>query len=226
MSNNKSREEELHQKLSDAVLGMDEDTAVEYSKLIVEEGFDAYSAIDQGLANGLDRAGKLFEDGDYFVPELILCSDAMYLGLDILKPHLKKEDNQKKKPKLVIGVIEGDTHDIGKNLVKVMVEAGGFEIVDLGRDVPPLTFAERAEEEEAELILISTLMTTTMSGMKEVIEILNERGTRSRFKILVGGGPVSQNFADLIGADGYAKNAAGAVRVAKQVLNLEEVESA
>ncbi|MDR0818428.1 MAG: corrinoid protein [Oscillospiraceae bacterium] len=218
-----SRENELQQLLSDSVFDMDEDKAAEYSNSVVSEGFDAYAAIDRGLAHGMDRAGKLFEDGEYFVPELILCSDAMYTGLDILKPHLK-QDEHSRKFKAVIGVIEGDTHDIGKNLVKIMTEAGGLDLIDLGRDVPPLTFVERAEAENAELILISTLMTTTMAGMEKVVQLLDERGTRNRFKIMVGGGPVSAAFAKKIGADGYAKNAAEAVRLAKSLLGIEVSE--
>jgi methanogenic corrinoid protein MtbC1 len=195
---------------------MDEDKAAEYSVAVISAGYDAYAAIDKGLAHGMDRAGALFESGEYFVPELILCSDAMYAGLELLKPHIR-QDGRSRKVKAVIGVIEGDTHDIGKNLVKIMTEAGGFELIDLGRDVPPLTFAERAEEEGAELILISTLMTTTMSGMAAVIKILEDRGTRGHFKIMVGGGPVSAAFAEKIGADGYSKNAAEAVRLAKSL---------
>ncbi|SHH98514.1 methyltransferase cognate corrinoid proteins [Sporobacter termitidis DSM 10068] len=218
-----SREAELHKALSDAVLEMEEDRAEEYSRLVVAEGYDAYQAIDRGLADGMDRAGQLFEEQEYFVPELILCSDAMYKGLDVLKPQLRT-DGHARKPKAVIGVIEGDTHDIGKNLVKIMTEAGGFELVDLGRDVPPLDFVERAKAEDAELILISTLMTTTMNGMAEVIRILNEQGIRRRFKVMVGGGPVSAGFARKIGADGYSRNAAEAVRLAKTLLGLEPGE--
>jgi corrinoid protein of di/trimethylamine methyltransferase len=199
---------------------MDEDRVRDYADEVVAEGYDAYNAIDKGLADGMDRAGRLFEDGEYFVPELIICSDAMYRGLEILKPHLAREDGARK-VKAVIGVIEGDTHDIGKNLVRILTEAGGFEMIDLGRDVPPLTFVERAEAEDADLILISTLMTTTMPGMARVIELLGERGSRGRFKVMVGGGPVSPAFARKIGADGYARNAAEAVRVAKALAGIE-----
>ncbi|MDR1061468.1 MAG: corrinoid protein [Clostridiales bacterium] len=214
-----SRESELHRGLSDAVFDMEEDRAERLAREVVAEGHDAYAAIDSGLARGMERAGQLFEDGEYFVPELILCSDAMYRGLDVLKPHLKT-DGQAAKHKAVIGVIEGDTHDIGKNLVRIMTEAGGFELVDLGRDVAPAAFVERALAEGAELILISTLMTTTMAGMAKVVELLRERGVRDRFKVMVGGGPVSQAFAAKIGADGYARNAAEAVRLAKSLVGI------
>jgi methanogenic corrinoid protein MtbC1 len=160
----------------------------------------------------MERAGKLFDEEEYFVPELIICSDAMNAGISVLKPHLKQE-NQQQKRRGVIGVIEGDTHDIGKNLVKIMLEASGYEITDLGRDVPPQTFVDRAVEIGSELILLSSLMTTTMDSMAEVVRILEKAGIRNRFKVAVGGGPISQAFADRIGADGYAKNANDAVRL-------------
>ncbi|MDR1908851.1 MAG: corrinoid protein [Spirochaetaceae bacterium] len=214
-----SRETELYAQLSDAVFNMEDDRAEGLSREVVNEGYDAYLAIDQGLARGMERAGKLFEDGEYFVPELVLCSDAMYRGLDVLKPHIKT-DGAAQKPKIVIGVIEGDTHDIGKNLVKIMQEAGGFEIIDLGRDVPPVKFVETAERENAGIICISTLMTTTMDGMEAVIRLLEKRGLRERFKVVVGGGPVSAAYARKIGADGYAANAAEAVPLTKGLLGL------
>jgi corrinoid protein of di/trimethylamine methyltransferase len=204
----------LFQKSSDAVVDMDEDAAVRLSRQVVNEKIDAYEAIDKGLAHGMERAGKLFDEEEYFVPELLICSDAMNAGINVLKPHLKNEETRRKH-RAVIGVIEGDTHDIGKNLVRIMLESAGFDIVDLGRDVPPMAFVEKAIETNAELILLSSLMTTTMDGMAQVIKILNDKKIRSRFKVAVGGGPVSQAFADRIGADGYAGNAAEAVRLCK-----------
>lgn len=209
--------QELFQKLSDAVVNMEEAEAVEFSKQAVAEKIDAYEAIDKGLAHGMERAGKLFDEEEYFVPELLICSDAMNAGLDVLKPHLKQEE-ARQKHKAVIGVIEGDTHDIGKNLVRIMLESAGFDILDLGRDVPPQTFVDKALETDAELILLSSLMTTTMDAMADVIKILNERNIRQKFKVAVGGGPISQAFADRIGADGYSKNAAEAVRLCKKLV--------
>ncbi|MDR0583657.1 MAG: corrinoid protein [Treponema sp.] len=209
--------EELLKKLADSVVDMDEEGAVNYSRRAVEEKVDAYIAIDKGLARGMERAGKLFDEEEYFVPELIICSDAMNAGIAVLKPHLKQE-NVSAKHKGVIGVIEGDTHDIGKNLVKIMLEASGFEILDLGRDVPPRVFVDKAEEIGAELILLSSLMTTTMDNMEEVVKILVRRGLRAKYKVAVGGGPISQAFADRIGADGYSKNANDAVRLCNELL--------
>jgi len=209
--------ENLLKGLSDAVVNMDEDETVKLSNQVIEEKYDAYEAIDKGLADGMERAGKLFEEEEYFIPELLMCSDAMYAGLDVLKPHLKKDD-EGQKHKVVIGVVQGDTHDIGKNLVKIMLETSGFEVVDLGRDIPPIQFVEKAKEVDAKIIAISTLMTTTMDGMAEVINILNQQNIREKYKVMVGGGPISQGFADKIGADGYSVNAAEAVRLARKLV--------
>jgi len=211
--------EELYKGLSDAVLNMEEEETVILANEVVIEKYDAYEAIEKGLADGMERAGKLFEEEEYFIPELLMCSDAMYAGLDVLKPHLKAE-GQGEKHKVVIGVVEGDTHDIGKNLVKIMLETSGFEVVDLGRDVPPRAFVEKAKEINAEIIALSTLMTTTMDGMAQVINFLKEDNVRDRFKVMIGGGPISQSFADKIGADGYSANAAEAVRLAKRLVGV------
>ncbi|MDR1829898.1 MAG: corrinoid protein [Candidatus Fibromonas sp.] len=216
MSNMEDTEKDFHQKLSDAVVNMEDAAAASLSEEVVANGFDAYEAIDKGLADGMERAGTLFEEEEYFIPELLMCSDAMYAGLDILKPHIKTEE-QTQKHKIVIGVIQGDTHDIGKNLVKIMLESSGFEVIDLGRDIPPAQFVEKAVETDADIIGLSTLMTTTMDGMRDVIDILKEKNLKNRFKVIIGGGPISLGFANKIGADGYAGNAAGAVRLARSL---------
>lgn len=213
MSNNK---EALFRNLSDAIVNMDEEETVDLSKKVIHEKLDAYEAIDLGLSDGMERAGKLFEEEEYFIPELLMCSDAMYAGLDILKPHIKS-DEQGEKLKVVIGVVEGDTHDIGKNLVKIMLETAGFDVFDLGRDIPPGKFVDKAREVGANIIALSTLMTTTMDGMAEVIRILNRENIRNTVKVMIGGGPISQSFADKIGADGYSVNAADAVRLARRL---------
>ena len=209
--------EGLFQALSDAVVTMDEDRARQLATAAVESGVDAFTAIDSGLVDGMNRAGKLFEDEEYFIPELLLCSDAMYAGLDILRPHLKNAA-QRVRQKIIIGVVEGDTHDIGKNLVKIMLEASGFEIVDLGRDIPPQRFVDAAVSEKAHIIALSTLMTTTMDAMGDVIQLLKKANLRERFKVIVGGGPISQSFAHRIGADGYAAGAPAAVKLVKQLV--------
>jgi len=208
---------DLLKDLMDSVFLMDEELAVKTAKEVVEAGYDAYDAINNGLVAGMNKAGVLYEKEEYFVPELLICSDAMYAGLDILRPHLKI-DEAAEKHKVVIGVMEGDTHDIGKNLVKIMMDAAGFEMHDLGRNVPLASFIEKAKEVQAELICMSTLMTTTMDGMATVIEMLKEEGIRDSFKVMVGGGPISQGFARKIGADGYADNATNAVDLARKLI--------
>ena len=213
MSVNKKQ---LFEKLAEAVVNMEEEETVNICNQVISEKLDAYEAINNGLSEGMDQAGKLFDEEEYFVPELLICSDAMYAGLEVLKPHIKAKDENIKQ-KVVIGVVEGDTHDIGKNLVKIMLETAGFDIIDLGRDVAPLTFVEAAKEGKAKIIVISTLMTTTMEGMSEVIELLNKENIREDFKVMIGGGPISQGYADKIGADGYSVNAAEAVKLAKRL---------
>ena len=214
-----SSKEELLKRLSDGVLDMEEEDVAEAAREYLESGYPALDGIMEGLIDGMNRAGQLFEEEEYFVTDILLCSDAMYAGLDVLKPHLPTESEDNKK-KVVIGVVEGDTHDIGKNLVKIMLETAGFEMIDLGRDVPLQQFVDRAKEEGAELVCMSTLMTTTMAGMETVIHLLEEAGIRDQVKVMIGGGPISQKFADKIGADGYSQNAVEAVNLAKRLLNI------
>ena len=212
-----SERAQIFQDLSDAVVAMDEERVVQLAKRVIAEQIDVYEAIEKGLSFGMERAGRLFEEEEYFVPELLICADAMYAGLSLLRPHLRKTDDGTRH-KVVIGVIEGDTHDIGKNLVKIMLETSGFELHDLGRDVPAEEFVKKACEKGADIIAISTLMTTTMEGMAEVIRLLKEANVREQFKVIVGGGPLSQGFADRIGADGYAANAGSAVKLARRLV--------
>ncbi len=212
------QKEELFQGLSDAVVAMDEEEAKRLAHVVIAAGVDPYEAIEKGLSQGMERVGRLFEEEEYFVPELLICSDAMYAGLEVLKPHLSADETVGKH-KVVIGVIQGDTHDIGKNLVKIMMEASGFEVFDLGRDVAPALFIEKAKEVDADLIAISTLMTTTMDDMGKVLKLLEQENVRGRFRVMVGGGPISKRFADRIGADGYAVNAGAAAKMAKELLN-------
>lgn len=212
--------EELLAKLSECVLEMEEDEVVEVAKEYIEAGYPAFDGIMEGLVDGMNKASDLYDAEEYFVTDVLLCSDAMYAGLEVLRPHLPEDESNGAKPKAVIGVVEGDTHDIGKNLVKIMLDTAGFEMYDLGRDVPLDLFVDKAVEVNADMICMSTLMTTTMAGMQEVINKLNERGIRDQFKVIIGGSPISQKFADQIGADGYSVNAVEAVKLAKRLLNL------
>jgi len=211
--------QKLFDELANAVFELDEDRAKALSLEVLDKGYDAWEAVEQGLIAGVNRAGKLFDEEEYFVPELLIAADAMYAGLAILRPHIKEQFTGHTR-KVVIGVVQGDTHDIGKNLVRIMLEVAGFEVHDLGRDVPPRKFVDRAIEVKADIIALSTLMTTTMERMGEVIGILEDENLRNRFKVIVGGSPLSQQFADRIGADGYAPKAAQAVQLAKRLSGL------
>jgi len=198
--------------LAQAVIDMDIARASKAAAEAIRCKVDPYEAIMDGLAKGMDKVNELFENEEYFVPEILLCADAMYAGIEVLRPHLSQEAAYNKK-KVIIGVVKGDTHDIGKNLVKIMLDNAGFEMHDLGRNVPYAKFVDTAGELNADLVCLSTLMTTTMDGMQVIIEDLKKAGITSR--VMVGGGPISPGFARNIGADGYAKNAAEAVKVAK-----------
>ena len=212
--------EELLEKLSECVVEMEDEEVVDVANEYVESGYPALDGIMDGLVDGMNKASDLYDEEEYFVTDLLLCSDAMYSGIDILKPHLPVKENKGEKLKIVIGVVEGDTHDIGKNLVKIMLDTAGFEMYDLGRDVPLDNFVDKAIEVGASLICMSTLMTTTMDGMRIVIEKLKEKGIRDNVKVMVGGSPISQKYANEIGADGYSANAVGAVKLAKRLAGI------
>lgn len=213
--------EELLARLDECVLEMEDEEVVDVANEYIEAGYEAYDGIMDGLVSGMNKASDLYDAEEYFVTDVLLCSDAMYAGLDILRPHLPAVENTGAVKKAVIGVVEGDTHDIGKNLVKIMMDTAGFEMHDLGRDVPLASFVEKAEEVGADIIAMSTLMTTTMPGMREVVQMLEERGIRDKYKVMIGGSPISQKFCDEIGADIYTSNAVEAVKAAKAAVGME-----
>ena len=208
--------EQLFEKISEAVVEMEDEEVVDLCNESLRLKIPADETINQGLIKGMDRVGALYEEQEYFLPEVLICSDTLNEGIDILKPYVEvdKLDNP---VKIVIGVIEGDTHDIGKNLVKIMMEAAGFQVYDLGRDVPVDEFINQAEKVGANFICVSTLMTTTMGNMRKLIEKLVDRGLRDKYRVMIGGGPISQKFADEIGADDYTVDANEAVRRVKMV---------
>jgi len=210
--------QEVFNRLAAGVREMDEELTVKASYEVLDKEIDALTAINQGLVMGMNEAGQLYEQEEYFVPELLLCSDAMYAGLDVLSPHVQRT-SEEKKHKVVIGVVEGDNHDIGKNLVKLMLEVANFDIYDLGRDVPPAKFVSKVKEVAADIVCLSTLMSTTMDRMADVIELLKKEGLREQVLVMIGGESISQAFADRIGADVYSENAIGAVKAAKRLLS-------
>ena len=211
--------EDMLKKLADCVCDMEDEEIVDAVQEYLAAGYDPQEGLLNGLVEGMRRASELYEEGEYFVPELIVCSDAMYAGIGEIQKALP-EGAQETIGKVVIGVVEGDTHDIGKNLVKIMMETAGFDMIDLGRDVELQKFVDVAKEEKVDLVCMSTLMTTTMGGMETVIQLLEEAGIRDQVKVMIGGGPISQKFADKIGADAYTTNAVEAVKCAKKMLNI------
>jgi corrinoid protein of di/trimethylamine methyltransferase len=215
------RKAEILKGLHDAVVEYDEDLVGELSQAAVDEGMDAYEAIMDGLAAGMETVGGLYDTQEYFVPEVLMCSDALYRGLDILKPHMKDAEANVR-GQVVIGTVEGDVHDIGKNLVKMMFEVAGFTVHDLGRDVKLEKFVEEQLKTDSEIVALSALMTTSMLAMPRVIQMIKERNPK--VKIMVGGAPVSTEVADKYGADGYADNAANAVQEAiRMVASLRDM---
>jgi len=209
------RTQELVKGLYDAVVNMDEDTAGEISQAALDEGVDAYYAVTQGLAAAMVKVGEFYINNEYFVPELLLCADALYTGLEILRPHIKIDETVAKK-QIVIGTVEGDIHDIGKNLVKIMFEAAGWTVHDLGKDVQLQRFVEEQKRTQSDVVALSALMTTSMLAMPKVIEML--RAEDPDVAIMVGGAPLSPDIAKSYGADGYADNAGEAVREAAKML--------
>ena len=206
----------LLERLKNAVIQYDEDAAKEAAQEALDVGIEANDAIFNGLVNGMQEVGKLFESQEYFVPELLMCADALYAGLDILKPHVKQIDLGLK-GSVVIGTVEGDVHDIGKNIVKMMFDIAGFTVYDLGRDVPLDKFVEEQMKTDSDLVCLSAMMTTTMTGMKKVIDDIRKKNPK--VKIMIGGAPVSQDIADKWGADGYAKDATNALKDAINMIS-------
>ncbi len=217
------KRQELLTRLKERVVEYDEDAVVEAANEVVELGMDAFEAVFEGLVPGMQEVGRLYEEQEYFVPEMLMCADALYAGLGILKPHIKQRENAIKGT-VVMGVVQGDVHDIGKNIVKMMFDVAGFEVHDLGRDVPLDKFVEEQLKTDSELVCLSAMMTTTMVGMKEVIAKIKEKNPKC--KILIGGAPVSEEFANQWGADGYSKDANNALKDAiNMISSLKQIQT-
>lgn len=201
--------------LAEAVIKGDQATAVSVTKAALSEGMPPKSILDEGLIAGMDVIGDRFKKNEVYIPEVLIAARAMKTAMEVLEPELVKAGVQ---PigKLVIGTVQGDLHDIGKNLVAMMLKGAGFEVIDLGVDVSPAKFVEEAKSKNAQLVGMSALLTTTMPGMEKTIKALQEAGVKA--KVMVGGAPVTQGFAEKIGAQGYAPDAASAVDTAKSLV--------
>jgi corrinoid protein of di/trimethylamine methyltransferase len=204
-------------KLYQAVLNGDAKAAAAVTRQAIDEGMDPLALVQGTMVPAMGEVGKRFEADEYFVPELLLSARAMKGSLELLRPLLAGRDAASA-GRVAIGTVQGDLHDIGKNLVAAMLEGGGFEVIDLGVNVAPEQFVNAVKEKNANVVAMSALLTTTMPSMKTTIEALKQAGVRNKVKVLIGGAPITQKYADEIGADGYSESAAGAVALAHKAL--------
>ncbi len=211
--------QEILDRLKEAIIAGDTASVVEAAEDSLRAGIAPLTAVEDGLSKGMGIVGDRFETGEAFLPELLMAGDSFKASMTVLKPALEKEKTQiKSRGKMVLASVKGDVHDLGKDIVKTMMEINGFEILDLGVDIASLTIIEEARKSGAELIGLSAIMTTTMQYQREVVEMLRDMGLRDRFKVLVGGGPVNQAWAEEIGADGFGSTATAAVEVSARLL--------
>lgn len=211
--------DQLIQGLYDSIVTLDKGKALKLAKDALEEDVDISEVIEMGMSQAMQEVGRRFQCGEMFLPELQMSADVFQVAMDILQPKLMETEKDVKAPaKVIIGTVKGDLHSIGKNLVAIMLRTAGFEVVDLGVDVPTFTFLEEAEKRGADVIALSALLTTTMPRQGEIVEALHGQRIREKYKVIVGGGPVNQEWADRIGADGYGQTAADAIAVANRLL--------
>ncbi len=208
--------EGLLEELYTAILEGQRDVAKEMVELSMQEGLDPADVLD-AMVKAMGEVGRLFEEGEYFVPEMLIAARAMKTGMEILKPRLVDADIQPV-GKIIAGTVKGDLHDIGKNLVCMMLEGAGFQVVDLGTDVSPEAFVAAVNEHQPDFMAMSALLTTTMPSMQSTIEALKTAGLRDHVKVLIGGAPINNAYAEKIGADGYAQDASRAVKLAKSLI--------
>jgi len=204
--------------ISEALQRGKADKVSELVRQALNEGITPKNILEKGLIHGMSIIGKKFKKNEVYVPEVLIAARAMHAGMDVLKPKLI-ETGVKNIGKVVMGTVQGDLHDIGKNLVEMMLEGAGFEVIDLGTDISTDKFVEAVKEHKPNIIGMSALLTTTMVNMVKVIKALDDAGLRGKVKIMVGGAPITQNYADQIGADGYSPDASSAVDKAKVFLN-------
>ncbi|MDZ7617854.1 MAG: corrinoid protein [Patescibacteria group bacterium] len=206
-------------ELYDAILTGNAKKAMEAAKAALEANINPTDLVQKQMIPAMDEVGRRFECNEYFVPELLIAARAMKTALELITPHLAASGSQPA-GRVVIGTVQGDLHDIGKNLVASMLDGGGFEVFDLGVDVSPERFVEAARERDDTIVALSALLTTTMTMMKAVIEALEKAGLRGKTKVIIGGAPITQAFADEIGADGYSDNASAAVGLARKLVGV------
>jgi corrinoid protein of di/trimethylamine methyltransferase len=211
--------DELFKAMAQAIIDGEPQQAEELARRAIEGGISPLDAIDKGFMPGVNTVGELFASGEYFLPDLVMGGEAMKAALKVLEPELVRKGEQRQMlGKVVLGTVQGDIHEIGKSMVGTMLAASGFEVYDLGVDVSAQQFVDKVKEVGADLVGLSALLTTTMLVQRQIIGALRESGIRERVKVMVGGAPVSQSWADEIGADGYSEDATGAVIKAKELV--------
>lgn len=205
-------------EISEAVINGEKEKVAELAQELVDAGEEPSKIISEGLVKGMDVVGEEFKNQDMYVPEVLISAESMHAGMDIVKP-LLADSNTSSKETFMIGTVDGDLHDIGKNLVSMMVKGAGFEVIDIGIDKPTEEIVEAVNEHQPDVLGLSALLTTTMSAMEETIEALKEAGLRDKVKVILGGAPVGEEFANKIGADGYARGGSEAVDLVKKFTN-------
>jgi len=213
-------DEGIFEQLKQSIVDQDEDAVLEAVSKALADGVDPKTIIDKGLLPGLNVIGEQFEDEDIFLPELMQAALAFQAAMAILEPKIKEAGGEgQKKGKIVLGTVKGDLHSIGKNILKLLFETSGFEVWDLGIDVDLFKFVDKAKEVDADIIAMSALLTTTLVGQRDVIEALKDQGTRDKFKVIIGGGATTAEWAETIGADGWAGTAYEAVNLANRLVS-------
>lgn len=213
--------DDLFKAMAQSITDGESEKAAELAKQSIEQGIDPLDAINKGFVNGVNYVGDQFSCGNMYLPELVMAGEAMKAAVAVLEPELARRGSERKMlGKVVLCTVEGDIHEIGKTLVGTMLSATGFQVFDMGVDVPVMKVVEKAREVGADIVALSALLTTTMVHQKDVVEALEDIGLRNKVKVMVGGAPVTQEWVKQIGADGYSEDAIGAARVAKQLLGI------
>ncbi len=213
-------EQEFYDKLAQAVIDGEDEIAIETAKAALAAGLDPMACINNGLTEGMNRVGELFASGEYYLPELMISGETMKKAMEVLEPALLENQEREVLGKVVIGTVKGDLHEIGKNLVAILLSTSGFQVIDIGIDKSPADFINAAIEADADIVGASALLTTTMVVQEQIVEALDKAGLSDKVKVMVGGAPVNQAWADQIGADAYGEDAVSSVAVAKKLMGL------
>jgi corrinoid protein of di/trimethylamine methyltransferase len=216
--------EDLFERMAQAVVDGDREACVALAEEVIDRGIDPFEAIEQGFTRGMTTVGDKFATLEYYLPDVMRCAAAVDAGVGVLQPYILERGTRQSVGTVVLGTIKGDLHDLGKNIVGTMLRAAGFKVYDLGCDTPLRAFVDKAEEVDADIIGVSAILTTTMAYMPDLLSLLEELGQRERYQVMVGGAPVTPDYAEEIGADGYGETAADAVETAKRLMRVRRGE--